>query len=85
MAGERGFLSWVGEYASFETRYDGYSALAPVNVNADLKKTVVAFAETKHVIKSNKGGYLTSINAVRGSGSGMTLAPGNGKYGPGLG
>lgn len=78
-------MSYVGEFASFETRYDGYSAVAPVNVSPDIKRTIIALAETKHVIKSNKGGYVTSVNAVRGSGSGQVLAPGNGKYGPGLG
>lgn len=70
LSGNRGFLSWIGDYASFETRYDGYSAVAPINVHPDIRRTVLAFAETKHVIRSNKGGYLTSVNAVRGSGSG---------------
>jgi hypothetical protein len=70
MGGARGFLNVGGETLQFLGSYDGYSIIAPINVSPIVDVTMLAIAETQHIMKANKGGYVTSINAVNGYGNG---------------
>jgi hypothetical protein len=85
MGGARGFLNVGGESLSFLGSYDGYSIIAPINTSPVTDQTQLAIAETQHIMKANKGGYITSINAVSNEGYGQELQAGNGDQGPGFG